>query len=83
MQTEVAAKSSKFFNAVTGIQDCWVEMDWDVHSWVPLVRPPPPCSALSPLRVLCVRVPVCPGTRVPGCPGGALCPGTPNPLPWI
>lgn len=37
MQTEVAAKSSKFFNAVTGIQDCWVEMDWDVHSWVPLV----------------------------------------------
>lgn len=37
MLAEVAGKSSKFFKAVTGVQDCWVEMDWDVHSWVPLV----------------------------------------------
>ena len=69
MQTEVAAKSSKFFNAVTGIQDCWVEMDWDVHSWVPLVRPPsslfcaiPPAGVVCP----CTRVPGYPGARVPG-----------------
>lgn len=37
MKEEIKTKSTQFLDALAKADDCYLEMDWDVHSWVPLV----------------------------------------------
>ena len=37
MEEAAKDKTTKFMAALTTAQDCYIELTWDVHSWVPLL----------------------------------------------